>query len=77
MTLKRFRQIRTIILIKPFYTLDAPVLQDIRETFASYVFQDTTMKITEGHLQDVYHAVVMVIPSFVTGKLVMLMISQY
>jgi hypothetical protein len=27
------------------------------------------MRITEDHLQDVYHAVVMVTPIFVTGKL--------
>ena len=74
LTIQRIRYIR---LIKLFCTLDAPVLRDIKETFASCVFQDTTMKITEGHLQDVYHAVVMVIPSFVTGKLVMLLISQY
>ena len=73
-TIQRIRYIR---LIKLFCTLDAPVLRDIKETFASCVFQDTTMKIMEDRLQDVYHAVVMVIPSFVTGKLVMLMISQY
>ena len=71
------QRIRYIRLIKLFCTLDAPVLRDIKETFASCVFQDTTMKIMEGRLQDVYHAVVMVIPSFVTGKLVMLMISRY
>ena len=65
------------MLIILFCTLDAPVLQDIKETFASCVFQDTTMKIMEDHSQDVYHAVAMVILSFVTGKLVMLMISQY